>query len=50
MSEAVREAFIRLHDEGLVYRDKKLVNWCCHLQSTISDIEVSLIKLKTNTN
>jgi len=40
MSEAVCVAFIRLHGDGMIYRDKKLVNWCCHLRSTISDIEV----------
>jgi valyl-tRNA synthetase len=32
----------RLHDEGLVYRSTRLVNWCCFLQTVISDIEVSL--------
>ncbi|KAH3799544.1 valine--tRNA ligase-like isoform X1 [Dreissena polymorpha] len=40
MSLAVREAFIRLHDEGLIYRSGRLVNWSCHLRSAISDIEV----------
>ncbi|WAR30322.1 SYVC-like protein [Mya arenaria] len=40
MCKAVREAFIRLHDEGLIYRSGRLVNWSCHLRSAISDIEV----------
>ncbi|KAJ1942952.1 hypothetical protein EC988_006360, partial [Linderina pennispora] len=38
-SKVVRDAFIRLFDEGLVYRDTKMVNWSCALQSVISDIE-----------
>ena len=38
--EAVVEAFVRLHEQGLIYRSERLVNWCCHLQTVISDIEV----------
>lgn len=37
---AVEEAFIRLHDEGLIFRSNRLVNWSCKLNSAISDIEV----------
>ena len=40
MSAAVTAAFVRLYDAGLVYRAEALVNWCCHLQSAVSDIEV----------
>lgn len=40
LSRAVVEAFVRLHDEGLIYRSKRLVNWSCALNSAISDIEV----------
>lgn len=39
MSYAVQEAFIRMHDEGVIYRSKRLVNWSCRLNSAISDIE-----------
>uniref|UniRef100_UPI00398E4566 LOW QUALITY PROTEIN: valine--tRNA ligase, mitochondrial n=1 Tax=Pristiophorus japonicus TaxID=55135 RepID=UPI00398E4566 len=39
-SEAVTEAFARLHEAGLVYRSQRLVNWSCALNSAISDIEV----------
>ncbi|XP_042305837.1 valine--tRNA ligase, mitochondrial-like isoform X2 [Sceloporus undulatus] len=39
-SQAVTEAFVRLHEQGLIYRDRRLVNWSCALQSAISDIEV----------
>ncbi len=41
ISYATREAFIRLFEEGLIYRGKRLVNWDPHLQSAISDLEVS---------
>lgn len=41
LSYAVQEAFIRMHDEGVIYRSKRLVNWSCTLNSAISDIEAS---------
>jgi valyl-tRNA synthetase len=37
---AVTEAFVQLHEGGKVYRATRLVNWCCALQSAISDLEV----------
>ncbi len=40
LSQAVIEAFIRLYDEGLIYRGKYLVNWCPASQSAVSDLEV----------
>ncbi|KAG0347808.1 hypothetical protein BG004_006902 [Podila humilis] len=39
-SKAVKSAFIQLYKDGLVYRDTRLVNWCCALETVISDIEV----------
>ncbi|KAI7900845.1 valyl-tRNA synthetase [Cokeromyces recurvatus] len=39
-SEAVKNAFIRLYEDGLIYRNTRLVNWCCALETVISDIEV----------
>jgi len=39
-AEAVTEAFVRFHDAGLIYRGKRLVNWCCYHRTVISDIEV----------
>lgn len=39
-SAAVTEAFVRLYDSGLLYRNHQLVNWSCTLRSAISDIEV----------
>ena len=40
LSEAVSEAFVRLHDKGLVYRGEYLVNWAPLLQTAVSDLEV----------
>ncbi len=40
LSDAVLEAFIRLYEEGLIYRGNYLVNWCPRCQSAISDLEV----------
>ena len=40
LSRAVREAFVRLYDEGLIYRGKRIVNWCPHDQTVLSDLEV----------
>ncbi|KAF2772112.1 hypothetical protein EJ03DRAFT_267349 [Teratosphaeria nubilosa] len=40
LSKAVRQTFVQLHDEGLIYRENKLVNWCCKLSTTLSNIEV----------
>lgn len=40
LSKAVQEAFVRLYDEGLVYRGEYLVNWCPASQSAVSDVEV----------
>jgi len=39
-SEAVLEVFIRLYEQGLIYRDYYITNWCPHCRTTISDIEV----------
>ncbi|XP_076047718.1 valine--tRNA ligase-like [Oratosquilla oratoria] len=50
MNKAVTEAFIRLHDQGLIYRSNSLVNWCCSLQSAISDIEVEHLTLTEPTD
>ncbi|WML90566.1 valine--tRNA ligase [Thiothrix lacustris] len=40
LSEAVREVFVRLHEEGLIYRGKRLVNWDTVLHTAVSDLEV----------
>ncbi len=40
LSNAVKEAFVRLHEDGLIYRGKRLVNWDTKLHTAISDLEV----------
>ncbi|MEE2877749.1 MAG: valine--tRNA ligase [Pseudomonadota bacterium] len=40
MQEAVRKVFVDLYEQGLIYRDKRLVNWDPHFQTAISDLEV----------
>ncbi|MBB2494536.1 valine--tRNA ligase [Aquipseudomonas ullengensis] len=40
LSEAVKEAFVRLHNDGLIYRGKRLVNWDTKFHTAISDLEV----------
>jgi valyl-tRNA synthetase len=40
LSKAVLEAFVRLYEEGLIYRGEYLVNWCPATQSAVSDVEV----------
>jgi valyl-tRNA synthetase len=40
MSKAVTEAFVRLHDKGLIYKGKYMINWCPKLQTAVSDLEV----------
>src|ERR1051326_8038322 len=41
LSRAVREVFVRLYEEGLIYRGKYIVNWCPRCQTAISDLEVA---------
>jgi valyl-tRNA synthetase len=40
LSRAVREVFVRLYEEGLIYRGKYIVNWCPRCETAISDLEV----------
>jgi valyl-tRNA synthetase len=40
MMRAVTKVFVELHKKGLIYRDKRLVNWDPHFQTAISDLEV----------
>ena len=39
-ADAVLEAFVQLHDKGLIYRGNYLVNWAPKLQTAVSDLEV----------
>src|SRR5438477_6219330 len=40
LSRAVREVFVRLHEQGLIYRAKYVINWCPRCETAISDLEV----------
>jgi valyl-tRNA synthetase len=40
LSRVVREVFVRLHEEGLIYRDKRMTNWCPVCLTVLSDLEV----------
>ncbi len=48
LSQAVLEVFVTLYKEGLIYKDKRLVNWDPKLLTAISDMEVEQIELKGN--
>jgi len=49
LSNAVKESFVLLHDEGIIYRSNRLVNWSTQLKSAISDIEVNKTELEGRT-
>jgi valyl-tRNA synthetase len=40
LSQAVREVFVQLYNEGLIYRGKRLINWCSRCLTALSDLEV----------
>jgi valyl-tRNA synthetase len=40
LSRAVREVFVRLYDDNLIYRDNRLINWCPRCHTALSDLEV----------
>ncbi|USO01610.1 MAG: valine--tRNA ligase [Alphaproteobacteria bacterium] len=46
LNEAVREVFVRLYNEGLIYRAERLVNWDVVLQTAVSDLEVETKDIK----
>lgn len=43
---AVRQVFVHLYKKGLIYKGKRIVNWCPHCKSSISDIEVDFKEVK----
>jgi valyl-tRNA synthetase len=43
-SAAVREVFVRLYEEGLIYRARRLVNWCVDCHTGVSDLEVNNVE------
>ncbi|KAJ1598445.1 hypothetical protein NDA14_000750 [Ustilago hordei] len=48
-SKAVTEAFVKLHEDGIIYRANRLVNWCCKLHTTLSNLEVDQKQLNGRT-
>jgi valyl-tRNA synthetase len=42
LTRAVREVFVRLYEEGLIYRGERIINWCPRCMSAISDLEVEV--------
>ncbi|MEW5299660.1 MAG: hypothetical protein WDW36_002653 [Sanguina aurantia] len=49
LSAAVLEAFVRMHESGVIYRDNRLVNWSVKLRTAVSDIEVDYIDIPKRT-
>lgn len=47
LSEAVREIFVRMYKDGLIYRGHRIVNWCTRCSSTLADDEVEFKEEKT---
>ncbi len=45
--KAVKEAFVRYYEEGYLYKDKRIINWCPHCHTALSDIEVEYIPTKS---
>src|SRR5262245_31297518 len=46
LSQAVMEVFVRLHEDGLIYRGERLINWCPRCLTALSDIEVEHEEIK----
>ncbi|KAI7521614.1 valyl-tRNA synthetase-like protein, partial [Hortaea werneckii] len=49
LSAAVRQTFVQLHDESLIYRANRLVNWCTRLTTALSNLEVDQKELEGST-
>lgn len=49
LSKAVVETFVRLHQEGTIYRANRLVNWCVRLNTALSNLEVDSKELTGRT-
>ncbi len=46
LSRAVREAFVRLYEKGLIYRGRRIINWCPRCLTALSDLEVTFVETK----
>ncbi|KAL4883775.1 valyl-tRNA synthetase mitochondrial precursor [Aspergillus karnatakaensis] len=49
LSAAVTETFVRLHEEGIIYRANRLVNWCVALNTSLSNLEVDNLEVEGRT-
>ncbi|KAJ2866638.1 valine--tRNA ligase [Coemansia erecta] len=49
LTRATKETFVRMFDDGVIYRSNRLVNWCHHLNTTLSNLEVETKELKGRT-
>ncbi|PVV05101.1 hypothetical protein BB560_000377 [Smittium megazygosporum] len=49
LSKAVMETFVRLWDDGIIYRAKKLVNWCVYFKTALSNLEVDNVEIPGKT-
>ena len=49
LCNTVTEAFVRLHDDGVIYRANRLVNWCTKLKTALSNLEVENKELEGRT-
>ncbi len=47
-NKAVREVFVRLYNKGLIYRGERIINWCPHCKTSISDAEVEFAEKDGN--
>ena len=47
-SKAVKEVFVKLYNEGLIYRGERMINWCPHCKTSISDAEVDFAEKDGN--
>ncbi|MDD4700053.1 MAG: valine--tRNA ligase [Oscillospiraceae bacterium] len=47
-SKAVKEVFVRLYEKGLIYRGERIINWCSHCRTSISDAEVEYSEKEGN--
>ncbi len=47
-SKAVKEVFVRLYEKGLIYKGEKIINWCPHCKTSISDAEVEYAEAEGN--
>lgn len=48
LSEAVKKVFIKLYEDGYIYKGKRMINWCTNCNTSISDVEIEYVEEKTH--